>query len=580
MTQTIDEMLQQGYFAQKKGKLEEAQHFYREILKIHPSHAETNHNLGHVMVSKNKIENALELFKISTEVDPIKEKFWISYITTLIKDSQFKLAEIISIKAIELKPDFATFHNNLGIIFQALKRYDEAEIEYKKAIKLNPKYIFAYNNLGTILESTYKFEEAEINYKKAIKLKPDYAEAYKNFGYTLRQLDKFDVSEKNYIKALEINPNYAEAYLGLGDLLSELQRTKESEINYKKAIKIKPNLINAYFQLSKLEKFDKKEKYYTQMQNLYFNKNLTNNQRCQLCFALAWISENLNEIDKSFQYYCEGNALRKSYLDYSIQKDIKFFEQIKKLHPSIKENTLQISNSLNEIRPIFIVGMPRSGTSLIEQIISSHSKVTGAGELPYVQDFAEEIFNGNSKVDDNILLNFRKTYFEKLSKVSNGNFIITDKMPQNFRYIGLICSVFPEAKIIHVKRNSAALCWGNFKQFFSSKVSCLYSYDLKDIVAYYKLYKDLMTFWEDQYSEKIYTLNYDKLTINQEEEIKKLIKYLELRWQEECLSPEKNKRIVKTASTNQVRRKIYQGSSEKWNKFEPFIKGLFNQLDN
>ncbi|MDA9798054.1 sulfotransferase [Luminiphilus sp.] len=227
--------------------------------------------------------------------------------------------------------------------------------------------------------------------------------------------------------------------------------------------------------------------------------------------------------------------------------------------------------------PIFIVGMPRSGTTLVEQIISSHSQVTGAGELSFADQFGAAIANGLSEANDESLLNFRGKYLNKLQNVSNGNLIVTDKMPQNFRYIGLLAAAFPEAKIVHVKRNSAAVCWANYKQYFRSK-NIGYCYAIDDVLSYYKLYENLMEFWAKRLSKRIYNLDYELLTVNQESETRQLIEYLGLDWDENCLSPQNNTRSVATASTLQVRQKVYQGSSEQWKKYEPFLNGAFDGL--
>ena len=236
---------------------------------------------------------------------------------------------------------------------------------------------------------------------------------------------------------------------------------------------------------------------------------------------------------------------------------------------------------VNKNRLIFILGMPRSGTTLIEQIISSHSEVLGAGELSYVHRFGNAIARGISKVNTKILVDFRESYLKKLKELSNKSTTVTDKMPSNFKYVGLICSAFPDAKIVHVKRNSAATCWGNYKQHFTSK-TLGYSYNLDDLITYYGLYQNLMQFWEEQYGDRIYSLKYETLTMNQEDETRKLIQYLDLKWEQECLAPQDNKRSVSTASNSskQIRQKIYQDSSQKWKKFEPFLKGVFNQLDD
>ena len=221
--------------------------------------------------------------------------------------------------------------------------------------------------------------------------------------------------------------------------------------------------------------------------------------------------------------------------------------------------------------------MPRSGTTLVEQIVSSHSQVTGAGELSFATQLGAPIAQGLSDSNTDSLLNFREKYLKKLNSVSNGNLMITDKMPQNFLYIGLLAAAFPEAKIIHVKRNPAAVCWANYKQVFESK-SIGYCYAIDDVITYHKLYENLMDFWTNKLSNRIYKLDYELLTVNQEKETRRLIEYLGLDWDEKCLSPQNNTRSVATASNVQVRQKVYQGSSEQWRKYQPFLHGAFDGL--
>ena len=158
------------------------------------------------------------------------------------------------------------------------------------------------------------------------------------------------------------------------------------------------------------------------------------------------------------------------------------------------------------------------------------------------------------------------------------NQFVTDKMPQNFLFLGLIAAAFPESKIIHVKRDPAAVCWANYKQYFTSK-SLSYCYDLNDIIKYHSLYLNLMEFWEKKLIDRIYNLDYELLTINQEDETKKLIKYLGLNWDVRCLFPQNNKRRIVTASNTQVREKVYKDSSQKWKKFKPFLNGIFDYFD-
>ena len=301
--------------------------------------------------------------------------------------------------------------------------------------------------------------------------------------------------------------------------------------------------------------------------------------QCHFCFALAKSSEDLGNLEEAFRYLKEGNALRKKNLNYDIVQDEEIFSRIKETADSFKNVFFNASGKENFPTPILILGMPRSGTTLVEQIISNHSEVTAAGELKFLKMFGSPLAEGKVGVSEDKLRTIRNQYLNELKELSVGQPFVTDKMPINFFYIGLICSAFPEAKIVHVKRNAAATCWSNFKQYFSTK-ELGYCYDLLDVVRYYQMYQELMLFWDKHYPEKIYHLDYEQLTVEQEPETKKLIHYLGIDWEDACLFPEENKRYVKTVSSMQVREKVYKGSSEQWKKFEKYLDRAFDELPN
>ena len=406
---------------------------------------------------------------------------------------------------------------------------------------------------------------------------PDNAEAHNNMGIVLRDQGKLKEAIEAYAKSLSIKPDYAEAYNNMGIALKDQGKLEEAIDAYNKALSIKPDYAEAHRNLSPVKKYTENDKQFLQVQKLYKRDGLSGDARCHLNFALTKMYEDIGKLNQAFRHLSEGNALRKKLLKYSISQDQVLFTKLKNAQPNLLKNKLKINEASSEVSPIFILGMLRSGTTLVEQIVSSHSEVTGAGELNNVSKFGRKLAVDPRSVGIVSVSDFRNNYLAALSKVSNGNHFVTDKMPPNFRFIPLICAAFPEAKIIHVQRNSAATCWSNYKQYFVSN-SLGYCYDLKDVVEYYNLYKDLMRFWQSQYGERIYHLNYESLTTDQENETRKLIKYLGLNWQQTCLSPQKNKRSVRTASQQQVRQKVYQGSSDEWRKYEPFLNGAFDSL--
>jgi len=316
------------------------------------------------------------------------------------------------------------------------------------------------------------------------------------------------------------------------------------------------------------------------MQSLLSTGNLSQSDRTRLCFALAKVNEDLGNQDEFFQFLHEGNRLRKEELNYSLDNSKILSSTVKKMFSS----TLSLSYEPSTIQPIFIVGMLRSGTSLVEQIIASHHAVYGAGELgtlsnlitPILKNYLAQNKNGLTK---KTFLSIRQQYLDVLKNLNVPASVITDKLPLNFLFIGFILSAFPEAKIVHIKRDARATCWSIYKHYFSSAGNG-WAYNLDDLAGFYGIYSNIMDFWHQTFPDKIYDLCYEDLTTNQEEETRKLLEYCELDWDENCLNFHTNKRAVKTASALQVTQKMYQGSSEAWKKHEEYLEPLIKALSS
>ena len=485
-------------------------------------------------------------------------------------------------KAIAMKPDYAEVHNNLGVTLKDLGQLDESVKCYEKALAIKPDYAEANNNLGVTLHELGQLNEAIKSYEQAIEIKSDYAEAHNNLGNTLRELSLLETAAKHYEQALAIKPDYAQAYHNLGIVFKELGQHDASLKSYEKAVAIKPDYVKAHHSISFLKKCTENDPQITQMQSLLSADNLSQSDRKHLCFALSKANEDLGKQDEFFEYLHEGNRLRKEELDYSLEIDQKLFSIIKKMFKTPKS----LSYEASTIQPIFIVSLPRSGTTLVEQIIASHQAVYGAGELitlgnliaPIIEDFSTH----NNSLTKKDFLSIRQQYLDALSVFNAPEDVITDKMPLNFQYIGFILSAFPEAKIVHLKRDARATCWSIYRRYFfrvgNGWCNHGWAYSLDDLAGFYGLYTDLMDFWHQTFPDKIYDLCYEDLTTNQEKETRKLLDYCELDWDENCLNFHTTKRAVKTASALQVRQKMYQGSSEAWKKHEaylqPLIKGL------
>ena len=480
-------------------------------------------------------------------------------------------------KSVQLAPQDAEALNNLGSMLLEVGQLEEAEANSRLATILQPDLAEAHSNLGMTLEKLGRSNEAEVSCKRAIALKPNLVGAHINLGNAQKSQNKLAAAEESYKLAIALKPDFTEAYGNLANTLLAQGELENAKAIYTKALSIDPNFTEAHKNIASIKKYGAKDKHYSEMLALYRDENLSAEQRCHISFGLAKASEDLGDFKQAFSFYDEANHLRKKLLDYDINTDKQIFEQIISSHHRLEEITLEPGELSNRLRPIFIVGMPRSGTTLIEQILSSHPQITGAGELSFVKRYGENIARGLTELSRSTMLTFRNQYLSKLEEFCDGNRLVIDKMPHNFLYLGIICVAFPEAKIVHVKRNPAAVCWSNYKQYFSSK-SLGYSYSIDDVASYYKLYEDLMKLWTTSLDNRIYHLDYDKVTLNQESETRLLINYLELQWDDKCLSPQNNARQVTTASNTQIRKAVYRGSSQRWEIYREFLNGAFDKL--
>jgi len=585
----------------KKGQTKEAQSIYLNILKSFPSNQEAKKELlilnqrKEISPTQKQLDEVMQLFSSGKVQEAL---FAIQHLINdfpneplLFNISGACYSEIGPIesainsfeKALALNPDYAEAHYNLGVAFQRTNQLDNAVECYEKSITLKHAYPTAHNNLGVIMLERSQLDSAVKSFEWAVAYSPEYAEAHNNLGSAFQELNQFDLAKEQFKKAVSINQDYALAFNNLGNSYKTLGLTNEALNHYEKAIAIKGDFAEAHFNLSGVKKYKQGDIQISTMLSILPSKTLNESDQIFINFALAKVNDDLNNQEELFRFLNEGNRLRKAQLNYSIDDYQNKHSVIKKM---FSHNLLSIEKELlsekKSKRPIFIIGMPRSGTTLVEQIISSHHAVYGADELNTISKLTSSILKDSSAQMKNgltkrSLLTFRQQYLEHLSTLNINEDIITDKWPLNFQYIGFILSAFPEAKIIHLKRDARAICWSIYKNYFSGKGNG-WAYNFKDLVSFYALYSDLMNFWHKLFPDKIYDVSYEKLTNNQNDETIKLLQYCDLEWDDNCLNFHTNKRPVKTASALQVREKMYQGSSEDWKKYkkhiQPLIKGL------
>ena len=583
----------------KKESMQEAREIYTNILNTFPNNAEAkkgifliNHEadltpsqaqLDEVMkfYSKRQFEETLSILS-SLINDYPNESLLFNICGACLNELNKNESAITNFnKAIELRPNYAEAFYNLGVVYQKIKNNDKALDCYENALVIQHAYPTAHNNLGMIYLEKDETNSAIKSFEWAIAYSPNYSQAHNNLGSAFQKINQFESAKVQFEKALTINPNDAQALENLGILCEIINLPIEAIKNYEKAIKVNPYLTAPYLNLSYLKKISAKDPLIVQMESLYSKIGLNSADKAALCFALAKIHENLNNKDKFFRYLDEGNELKKSLLNYDIDTSENFHSSVIKLFKTPQSVINKKQDNSSTIRPIFILGMPRSGTSLVEQIISSHHAVYGAGELHTLRKIIDPILfkhlkAGKETLQKKELLSIREQYLETLSNFKTSEKIITDKMPVNFRLIGFILSAIPEAKIIHLKRDARATCWSNYKHYFSEGNG--FAFNQEDLAKFYALYSEMMGFWHKLFPNRIYDISYEELTKNQKKETQKLLNYCDLDWDEDCLNFHKNTRGVVTASSSQVRQKMYQGSSDVWKKYEPYLKPLIDGL--
>ena len=564
----------------------EAIRSYDKAIELKPDYAGAHYNRGNALGQLGQLDEALKSYDKAIQLKPDYAEVHSNHGNTLKQLGQLDEALKSYGKAIQLKPDYAEAYYNRGNVLRLQGKLDEALQSYDKAIQLKPDYAEAYTNRGNVLEQIGLPGEAIGSYDKAIQLKPDFVEAYSNRGNALKQLGQMDAALEDYNKAIRLKPDFVEAHSNRGNALGELGQLDEAQKSYKKAIQLKPDYADAHRSLTTLRKYNQEDSHIRVMKNLLMDSALKELDRMYLYFALAKVYEDLGQYDDSFSCLEKANAFRYQELNYHIDSEKRVFVRIKEIFnaESLAPNAKRDSDT--HIQPLFIIGMPRSGTSLVEQILASHSKVHGAGELEAMGRLAFPIISGQSNEDSNQgkailsrdkIESLHNGYLETLTSLNVPETIFTDKMPSNFRFVGLILSALPKSKIIHVNRDPMATCWSNYKHFFSTKGNG-YAYDMGNLAEFYNLYTDLMSFWHEQFPKSIYELRYENLTENQEEQSRKLLEFCELDWEEQCLNFYQTKRAVRTASSVQVRQKMYKGSSEAWRKYESHLQPLINGL--
>jgi len=462
-----------------------------------------------------------------------------------------------------------------------------AEAEYRQLIGEKAKAPQLFRNLALICDQTARFEEARMLWRKALAFEPGNPDIVLALADSYQRSGKVERAVTCYRKVLAGHPNSVVARYLLANLLKAQGKLDEAADCYRQIMARQPDYTQAHFTYSGIHKYrDRDDPHLTQMLELYEKGNLQAENRIHLAFALAKAFEDIGDYPRAFGYMETGNELRRAEFHYDVGSDAELFENIIQTFSREAISKLQV-NAQTSDRPIFIVGMPRSGTSLVEQILSAHTEVFAAGELDYMFSMARELF-----MDEAIHYHFRaletypverfetigRAYLDRIGRLQGQARYITDKMPFNMMMLGLIRIALPHAKIIHCVRDAKDTCLSIYKQNFTTQ-NYRFAYDLRTIGQFYKQYQKLMEHWQRVLPDMIYDISYEALTQDPEREIRKLLSACGLEFQSACLNFEKSDNVVKTASFYQVRQPMYTSSVRLWEKYRDYLQPLIAELD-
>lgn len=568
----------------------QAENCHQRALSINPKLSFSLNNMGSIYKIYGKTQKAIAFYEAAIAAAPHFAEPLNNLGALFLQQQEFKQAHGFLAEAIQLAPTFADAHCNMGLVLLGLEQCDEALLYLEKAAQFKPNYAEAYYGIAKVHLHQHHYIESEYYIRKAIDVNPLQLEFYQLLAEIYCSQGKHSHALMHLDHALSIDATFGSLYISKGNVLMEMGEISGACEQFLKAVK-DPAIdtqILAHYCLVQLQKIESNNPHLKELLFIANNINdVSPNKLEYIYFALGKCYDDMGEWKKSFTYFKQGCQLKRKRVPYNIAGDIKLFHKI--IDTFTKESLENFRKFANPSSlPIFIVGMPRSGTTLVEQILASHSNIVGGGELTYLNDLIQSP-NGDShktklSFPENIMQltpNGYRTLTEKyllyLRSFSSDALYITDKMPHNFIAIGLIHALFPNAKIIHVKRNAIDTCLSCYTKLFSH--GHYYSYDLTELGQYYNGYKQIMEHWRrilpaDSWLE----INYEDITENIEREAKKLISYCTLTWDPACLAFYEAKRQVRTASFLQVRQPIYTSSVNRWRHFENELTPLINIL--
>lgn len=562
-----------GIIAAQDKQYIKAEKYFRRAIQAAPDKVLLYCNLANTLQNSGNIDGAIAACNSALKRAP-------NHQDVLLTLGQLYLRTGNDSAAIKL------FQRLLGINPKNIAALQALEKYYKNILKNAPDNFAAILNLANILKLGRRYEEAGEYFLRANRIDPDNRDVLINLAHIYHLLDRPADAEPIYRKVIKLTPDDPSLHSNLGVALNNLGKVSDAIESFRTAIRIEPT----YAQAHKLLSFCKKHREYDDdiraMENTLQLTTLNTEQRYYLNFGLGKAYEDLQKYDRAFSYYRTANDLARSLKHYNINDDIRRFNDIR--NAFTKERFLRFENcGHTSKRPIFILGMPRSGTTLVEQILSSHPDVHGGGELKLLDQVIRGYFlhhfncqfpKGMEQIVCDQFAELGRQYCDMLSRYDATANYVTNKMPSSFLFVGMIRLILPDATIIHCRRNPLDTCFSCYANGFRDGHE--FTYDLEELGRYYCLYENLMQHWRQFPDIHIFDCDYESLVSDQEGQTRRLLDACGLEWNDACLDFHKSDRTVMTASVNQVRNGLYTHSVQRWRHFQTHLTPLIDILRN
>ena len=569
----------------------------QRALKLAPGFAPALNNLGNIQREQDKKEAAMNFYRQAIAADAGYLEPLSNLGALLLEEDRADEAEQFLKQALQLNPNYPEAICNLGGVHLVREHNEAALAHYQRALQLRPIYVEAQMGLAKTLQVLEQLPQAETAARRAVEIAPENAQAnaktHTVLATILSEIPQAIEAQAEYQRALALDAKCEDALLGLGDLLMQNGNMEQAESLFQQALEYKPDSLAARIHLVQVKKVRGHDENFAALREEEATlATLSENRRMSLHFALGKGYDDLGEYDLAFPHFLAGCRLKRVKLNHDAAAITQQVNELAEIFSRDFIQSLRVPGNLGEnsgrnssALPIFVLGMPRSGTTLTEQIIASHPDVFGAGELPDLLRIAHRKTQADQdRFPDNLraldaahLAAWGTEYVECLRRHHADAPRITDKMPANFFMIGLIHLMLPNAKIIHVNRNPVDTCLSCFTHLFKQKQE--HTYDLAELGRYYVDYARLMQHWREVLPQgALLDVQYEDIVADQEGQARRLIEFCGLEWNAACLDFHNTQRSVRTASVTQVRQPIYTSSVERWRHYENFLGPLLDAL--